>query len=262
MGLVFVFAAAVVVIRLAFREKPRYTKLYFEIKEAFGTKRDSDFARYLEHVRTELRASLTQCELDLSSNVEDMCYAPDVAGDWQTVLDRWHRTKEIAEAVLSIAAVLLMADAITRLLASDQVEAAEKLVGMAIAGGTYAWLLRRLHATSKTKGYLDGYVDAWRWRDADEWRRHKEKMRRRDEETWRRIAEPAPEPLPAESIKDNAVFEKDDATYRVLKAARGKVIYLVTDAEGNNTADYTTLDKFLQMLAGATHESSTEAGGQ
>jgi hypothetical protein len=168
-------AITLLLIWLIGREKPPYSNTYQQTRldGTFSTTYESRFQRYLDHVSEEIEGRLRLGPISPSDDLHIPLYHPELADNWQRKLhpNRFlFRMKETIAKVLSVVAVVVFADSVSRGLTSGKSIflgfgttglGFRQLSALAFAVVAGVWLLRMRDSKTQTQGYLDGYADGY-----------------------------------------------------------------------------------------------------
>ena len=161
----------VVVLWLASRQNPKYTKAYLQTRSngPFRTSYSPGAEQYLEFVEEQVRLRMRVGPIAPLDDLHARLVHPELRENWEAALSG-SRLYRAAMGVLDgsalVVAALSIAEVVTRLLSHQggllspgHELAAEKLVSMVFAVATIVWLNRRTEARARTQGYLDGWSD-------------------------------------------------------------------------------------------------------
>jgi hypothetical protein len=176
MLLLVVAAATIAIFWRAAREKPQYSKIYYETRSSgvFRTEYAPGFEEYLEHVEKEVSARFTVGPFSPTDDLYANLYHPEVEENWRREL-AGHRFHSWIQDALSLIFGIMICAAIAYFaiemlvhphhLVSDLFSDPEdqnttaKLVGWAFAISVCVYMYRSRNSMSRSQGYLDGYSD-------------------------------------------------------------------------------------------------------
>lgn len=172
MLLLIVFAATVAVFWFASKEKPLYTKTYFQTRSSgvFKTDYAMGFREYIEALDKEVRMRFTIGPFSPTDDLLADLYHPELESNWRRDLCRirvYEWLRDALKMILVLCVCIAVADFALRLLTHRRGvlicfaagASMEQLIAWAFAAAVCTYILRNRRSINRTQGYLDGYSD-------------------------------------------------------------------------------------------------------
>lgn len=167
-----VLGAAFVLVWLASRERPLYTKAYFQTRSdgVFRTDYAPGFKEYLEGVDKEVAARFAVGPFSPTDDLHVDLYHPELEQNWRRELRRntvYDWLRDGMNVLFAVAMCAALAGRMTYVLVRSHSPFSEpgdpnitaKMIAWFFAVTAYVYVQRRRNAISRTQGYLDGYSD-------------------------------------------------------------------------------------------------------
>ena len=172
MALLIVIIATVAIFWLSSREKPLYSKTYFQTRSfgVFKTDFEKGFREYVTALDNDVRMRFTVGPFGPTDDLYADLYHPELAANWRQDLRRSRFEEWLRDAVyvtIVVCVWIAVSDFAVRLLtgrrgllvAFDLGASLDQIAAWTFAGGLCTYLVRNRTAINRTQGYLDGFSD-------------------------------------------------------------------------------------------------------